>query len=83
MENKIYTVTYCKFYSGTLSCDTKITFNKVEAQKIFDDYVRTIADFQHKNFKNRVLDYLRESSMSWYNYLFDKRDFILIEEHTI
>lgn len=26
---------------------------------------------------------LGESSMSWYNYLLDKRDFILIEEHDV
>ena len=83
MENKIYTVTYCKMQSTNLSCETKVTFNRVEAQKIFDDYVRTIADFTNQKFKNRVLDYLGESSMSWYNYLSDKRDFILIEEHVI
>lgn len=83
MENKIYTVTYCKMQSTDLSCETKVTFNRVEAQKIFDDYVRKIAYFTNDNFKNRVLDYLGESSMSWYEYLWDKKEFILIEEHVI
>ena len=83
MADKIYTVTYCRLYSGTFSCETKVTFDRYEAQKIFDDCVRDIADSTNQNFKNRVLDYIGESSMSWYNYLLDKRDFILIEEHAI
>ena len=83
MLNKIYTVSYSKMHSVYLSCETKIAFNRYEAQKIFDDWVREIADRKYSKFKYRVLDYLGESSMSWYNYILDKRDFILIEEHDV
>ena len=82
MANKIYTITYVNHYAEDMNCESKVAFSKDEAQKIFDDYVRTVSDI-HSGFEDEILCYLGESRMEFDKDYLGTYKLILIEEHEV